>query len=236
VWSWALFERPQVDRPLSTFPAFDGTGKFITAFTRALYFPLSWARSIQSLSLHPESPIFILIFSTHLPIVLPIGLFHSGCPTSNVHVLILIRATYPAHGIVLNLMTLITLREKYTSRSFSLCSFSPPSQFIPILFKYSPQTPSAYALPLMWETKFHTHTKPQTKLESFLRNSDRHLWVNCLENVEDSASHSPIDFQGLLLGLMYFFFNLHLWECDAIFDGGKTFLLSSEYYRLYRWE
>jgi hypothetical protein len=48
------------------FPAFYGTRRFITAFTRALYRSLSWARSIQSISSHPTSLRSILILSNLL--------------------------------------------------------------------------------------------------------------------------------------------------------------------------
>jgi hypothetical protein len=42
--------------------------------------------------------------------------------------------------------------------------------FIPLRSKYSPQNPvlkqaqSMYALPLMWDTKFHAHTKQLAEL------------------------------------------------------------------------
>jgi hypothetical protein len=38
VWNWALLERPTVVRPLDRFAAFYGTRRFITAFTRALWY------------------------------------------------------------------------------------------------------------------------------------------------------------------------------------------------------
>jgi hypothetical protein len=47
------------------FPALYGTLKFITVFTRALHWSLSWARSIQSIPYHPISLRSILIMSTH---------------------------------------------------------------------------------------------------------------------------------------------------------------------------
>jgi hypothetical protein len=50
LWSWALLERPPVVRPLDSFPAFHGTRRFNTKFTRALYLFLSWARPIHSIS------------------------------------------------------------------------------------------------------------------------------------------------------------------------------------------
>jgi hypothetical protein len=47
-WSWALLEKPPIVQPLMNFPAFYGTRRFITVFTRALHWSLSWARSIPS--------------------------------------------------------------------------------------------------------------------------------------------------------------------------------------------
>jgi hypothetical protein len=46
---------PPVVRPLNSFPAFYGTQKFITEFTRPHHLFLSWARPIQSTSPHPTS-------------------------------------------------------------------------------------------------------------------------------------------------------------------------------------
>jgi hypothetical protein len=40
-WSWALLEKPPVAQLLKNFPAFYGTRKFITVFTRALHLSLS---------------------------------------------------------------------------------------------------------------------------------------------------------------------------------------------------
>jgi hypothetical protein len=41
LWSWALLERSPVVQPLESLPAFYGTLRFITAFTRTLHFHLS---------------------------------------------------------------------------------------------------------------------------------------------------------------------------------------------------
>jgi len=46
------------------FPAFNGTWKFITAFTSARQLSLYWARSIQSMPFHPTSWRSILILSS----------------------------------------------------------------------------------------------------------------------------------------------------------------------------
>jgi hypothetical protein len=69
-------------QPLKNFPAFYGTQKFITAFTRALYWSLSWARSIQSIPSHPISLRSFLTLSTHLRLGVPSVLFPSGFPTN----------------------------------------------------------------------------------------------------------------------------------------------------------
>jgi hypothetical protein len=53
-WSWALFEKPPIVQLLNNFPAFYGTRRFITVFTRALHWSLSSARSIQSIALRTE--------------------------------------------------------------------------------------------------------------------------------------------------------------------------------------
>jgi hypothetical protein len=63
--SWALLEKPPTVQLLKNFPAFYGTRRFITMFIRALYWSLSWARSIQSTPSHPISLRSILILSTH---------------------------------------------------------------------------------------------------------------------------------------------------------------------------
>jgi len=55
------------------FPAFHGTRRFITAFTRARHLSLSWANSIQSIPPHPTSWRSILTLSSHLRLGLPSG-------------------------------------------------------------------------------------------------------------------------------------------------------------------
>jgi hypothetical protein len=73
-WSWALLEKLSIMQLLKNFPAFYGTQRFITVFTRALHWSLFWARSIQSIPSHSISLRSILILFTHLRLGLPSGL------------------------------------------------------------------------------------------------------------------------------------------------------------------
>jgi hypothetical protein len=75
-------------------------------------------------------------------------------------------AICPTHLILLDLICLIIFGDYY----YSLCNFlhSPVTSLLSLvkIFSLGPcsQTPSGYALDLMWETKFHTHTKQLAEL------------------------------------------------------------------------
>ena len=107
------------------FSAFYGTWRLITAFTSARHLPLYWASSIQSILSHPTSWRSILILSPHLRLGLPSGLFTSGFRTKTLytHLFFPIRATCPAHLILLDFITRTILGEEYRLLSFWLCSF-----------------------------------------------------------------------------------------------------------------
>ena len=124
-WCRVLLEKLTGLQLVKKFPAFHGTRMFITALTNVRHLSLSWASPIQSIYPHPTSWRFILILSTHQRLDLPFGLLRSGFPTKTLYTSLSspIRATCPAHLILLDFITRTILGEEY--RSFS-SSFSRP--------------------------------------------------------------------------------------------------------------
>jgi hypothetical protein len=124
-WSRALPEKLTGLQPVTKFPAFYGTRKFITAYTSDRHLLLSWASSIQSMPPHSTSWRSILILSSHLCLGLPSGFFHTGFPIKTLYTPLLspIPATCSTHAILLDFITRTIWGEEYRLLSSSLCSF-----------------------------------------------------------------------------------------------------------------
>ena len=119
-WCRVLLEKLTGLQLVKKFPAFHVTRRFITALTSVRHLSLSWDSPIQSIYPHPTSWRFILILFTHLRLGFPSGLFPSGFPTRPYTPPPLsspIRATYPAHLILLDFITRKVLGEEYKSFS-----------------------------------------------------------------------------------------------------------------------
>jgi hypothetical protein len=92
-WSWALLEKPPVEKILKNFPASYETRRFITVFARALHWSLSYC-------LHTYVLVFLLVsFLLDFP---PIS--YEFCFSSN-------RAICSTHLVLLDLIILIILEK-----------------------------------------------------------------------------------------------------------------------------
>ena len=139
-WCRALLEKLTGLQLVKKFPAFHGTRRFIAALTSVRQLSLSWASPIQSICPHPTSWRFILILSTHLRLGLSSRLLPSGFPSKTPYIPLSspIRATCPAHLILLHFITRTILGEEYRSFSSSLCNLlhSPVTSSLLGIYKY----------------------------------------------------------------------------------------------------
>ena len=113
-WCRVLLEKLTGLQLVKKLPAFHGTRRFITALRSVRHLSLSWASPIQSIYPLPTSWRSVLILSTHLRLGLPCGLFPSSFPTKTLYTPLSshIRATFPAHLILLDFITRTILGEE----------------------------------------------------------------------------------------------------------------------------
>jgi hypothetical protein len=127
-----VLEKLKVARVLRKFPVFYGTRRFITVFTKARKWSLSWEYTPS----HPISLWFISIFF-HLRISLPSDIFSSGCPTKLLYVFSSLSCMLHTHPVLFDRRNTILWRLQIIMKL--IMNFFPFScQFLPLRLKYSP--------------------------------------------------------------------------------------------------
>ena len=123
-WCRVLLEQLNGLELVKKFPAFRGTRRFITALTSVRHLSPSFASPIQFIYPHHTSWRSFLILSTNLRLGLPSGLLFSDFPSKTLYTLLSspIRATCPAHHILLDFITRTISGEEYKSFISSLCN------------------------------------------------------------------------------------------------------------------
>jgi hypothetical protein len=96
----------------------------ITLFTKSLKLSLTWARSIQSITLRPTSLRAILILSNYVRLGFRSCLFPFAFPTNTLYEFLSshFHAAFPTHLMLIFLIILIILGEEYKLWSSSLYS------------------------------------------------------------------------------------------------------------------
>jgi len=148
----------QLDKKL---PAINGTLRFITVFTSAWHWSLSYTRCIQSQNFPPYfSKINSnIIFSSYL--CLPSGFLPLGFLTKTLYAFLIspIHATRPAILMFGEACKLWSSSLSSFVQSTATSSYLAPSFLLSTLFSNT-----ICVLPSVWETKFHTHAEQQEKL------------------------------------------------------------------------
>ena len=122
-WSRVLLEKLTGSQLVKKLPAFYGTPRFITAFTNVRHLSLSWVKSIQFMSPHPNSWGSILILPSHLRLGLPSDSFPQVSPPKLCIRLCTPPTYYMPRPSQLDVIARKIFGKEYTSLSSSLCSF-----------------------------------------------------------------------------------------------------------------
>ena len=108
---------------------------FITLFTRARHFTLSWETRIKFTSAHLMSTRSSVTLFAYSWLDLQCSLSYSGYPSKKIYAFFLIpvRATWPFLPVLLDFITLLTCGEDYKLRSSSLSMFLHHNVTFPLL-------------------------------------------------------------------------------------------------------